>query len=126
MDTQKTPFRKAVIEILQGSQIRVLVLVTCLTRVGNLRILNGVFGQQGYKHMGMGVTGFRASGNAGHVTTDTIGKRMNGMSHVFINYFMTHHALLGAGPLGLELSWGYTQLMHVMTRRAGNTFLGMG
>jgi hypothetical protein len=57
--------------------------------------------------MGMGVTGFFASGNSGHVATDAVGKRMDGMGHVFVNHFMAYHTLLGAGSFGLKLRWGY-------------------
>ena len=75
--------------------------------------------------MGMRVCGFLASGDARHVAADAVGKRMNGVGHVFINHFMAHQTLLGAGPFGLELSRRYTQLMHLVTRCTGNAFLGM-
>jgi hypothetical protein len=100
---------------LQRLQIRVLVFVAGLARVGNLRILHRVFGQQGHKDMGMRVTGFFAFGNAGHVAADAVGKRVDGMGQVFVNHLMAYHTLLGAGSFGLELSRSDAQLMNVVT-----------
>jgi len=102
------------------------VFVAGLARVGNLRILHRVSGQQGHKHMGMRVTGFFASGNSGHVAADAVGKGVDGMGHVFVNHFVAYHTLLGTGPPGLELSRSYAQLMDVVAGGAGNTLLGMG
>jgi hypothetical protein len=110
---------------LQRLQIRVFVFVAGLARVGNLWILHGVFGQQGHKHMGMSVTGFFASGDSRHVATNAVGKRMYGMGQVFVNHFVAYHTLLGAGSSGLELSWGYAQLMDVVAGGTGNAFIGM-
>ena len=93
MNAQQTLFNDTIVKLLQRLQIRVFVFVTGLTRVGNLRILNRVFGQQGHKHMGMRVTGFWASIDAGHVATNAVGKRMYGMGHVFVNHFVAYHTL---------------------------------
>jgi len=93
MNAQQTLFNDTIVKLLQRLQIRVFVFVTGLTRVGNLRILNRVFGQQGHKHMGMRVSGFRASGDAGHVATNAVGERMYGMGHVFVNHLVAHHTL---------------------------------
>jgi hypothetical protein len=96
-----------------------------LAGVGNLWILHRIFGQQGHKHVGMGVTGFFASGNSRHVATDAVGKGMDGMGQVFVNHLMAYHTLLGAGSSGLELSRGDAQLMDVVAGGTGNAFLGM-
>ncbi len=125
MNPQQTLFNDTIVKLLQCLQIRVFVFVTGLTRVGNLWILHRVFGQQGHKHMGMRVTGFCASGNSGHVATDAVGKRVDGMGQVFVNHFVTYHTLLGAGSFGLELSRGYAQLMNIVAGGAGYAFIGM-
>ncbi len=125
MNPQQTLFDDTIVKLLQSLQIRVFVFVTGLARVGNLRILHRVFGQQGHKHMGMRVTGFWASSDAGHVAADAVGERMYGMRQVTVNHFVAYHTLLGTGTPGLELSRGYAQLMHIMAGCAGNTFSGM-
>jgi hypothetical protein len=125
VNPQQTLFNDAIVKLLQSFQIRIFVFVTGLTRIGNLRILHRVFGQQGHKHMGMRVTGFRASGDAGHVATDAVSERMYGMRQVIVNHFVAYHTLLGTGTPGLELSRGYAQLMHIMAGCASNAFLGM-
>ena len=68
---------QAVKHLLQGRQIGVLVLVTGLARVWNIGVCQGIFGQQGHKHVRMGVTGFRALRDSGHVAADAVGKRVN-------------------------------------------------
>ena len=51
-------------------------------------------------------TGFGAHGNSGHVTANTVGKRVDGMG-VFVGVSgMAAQALPGSGPHGLELSRG--------------------
>ena len=125
MNPQQTLFNDTIVKVLQRLQIRVFVFVAGLARVGDLRILHRVFGQQGHKHMGMGVAGFRASGNSGHVATDAVGNRMDGMGHVFVNHLVAYHTLLGAGSSGLELSRGYAQLMNVVAGGAGYALIGM-
>ena len=125
MNPQQTLFNDTIVKVLQRLQIGVFVFVAGLARVGDLWILHRVFGQQGHKHMGMRVTGFFASGNAGHVAADAVGKRMYGMGHVFVNHFVAYHTLLGAGSFGLKLSWSYAQLMNVVAGGAGNALLGM-
>ncbi len=56
MEPDKTPFGQTVKQFLQGGKVRIFVSVTLLTRIGNLGISQGVFGQQGYKHVGVGVS----------------------------------------------------------------------
>jgi hypothetical protein len=85
VNPQQTLFNDTIVKLLQCFQIRVFVFVTGLARVGNLWILHRVFGQQGHKHMGMRVTGFFASGNAGHVAADAVGERMYGMRQVVVD-----------------------------------------
>jgi hypothetical protein len=125
VNPQQTLFDDTIVKPLQSRQVRVFMFVTGLARVGNLRILHRVLGQQGHKHMGMRVTGFWASGDSGHVATDAVGERMYGMRHVLVNHFVAYHTLLGTGSSGLELSRGYAQLMDIMAGCASNAFLGM-
>ncbi len=51
-------------------------------------------------------TGFGAHGNSGHMTANTVGKRMNGMGEFVGVSGMAAQALPGSGPHGLELSRG--------------------
>ncbi len=71
------------------------------------------------------VSGFGALGDSGHVATDAVGKRMDGMSHLWVNHFVAHQALLRAGSFGLKLSRGHTQLMDIVAGGAGDAFFGV-
>ncbi len=51
-------------------------------------------------------TGFGAHGNSGHVTANTVGKRMDGMGEFVGVSGMAAQALPGSGSDGLELSRG--------------------
>ena len=53
--------------------------------------------------MGMGVSGFRTLSYSGHVATDTVGKRVDGMGQVVVDDLVTIQALLRPGPFGLKL-----------------------
>jgi hypothetical protein len=108
MNTQQALFSYTVIQLLQGRQITIFVLVAGLARVGNLGIIQGVFRQQGHKRMGVIVPGLRACSNSWHVATDAVGKRMDRMSHVIVNHLMAYQALLRTGPFGLKLRWRHT------------------
>ena len=74
----------------------------------------------------MDITGFGTLGDPGHMAADAVGKRMNGMRHVVINYFMTGQTLLRSGTFGLKLGRGNAQLMNIMTGGTGYPFFGMG
>ncbi len=56
MEPDQTPLGQAVKQFLQGGKVRIFVFVTCLTRIGNLGIFQGVFRQQGHKHVRVGVS----------------------------------------------------------------------
>ena len=51
MDTEQALLGQAVVKVLQRRQIGVFVLMTGLTRVGHLGVIQSVFGQQGHKRM---------------------------------------------------------------------------
>lgn len=65
-------FGYPLVKLLQGLQIRVLMFVTGLTRVGYRRILHGILWQQGHEHVGVDISRFGALGDSGHVATDTV------------------------------------------------------
>ncbi len=75
--------------------------------------------------MGVCIPGFRALGDSGHVATDAVGERMNGMGQVLVNDLVAQEALLGPGPFGLELRRRHAQLMDVVAGCAGDPFPGM-
>ena len=74
MDIKQALLGQAVVKVLQRRQIGVFVLMTGLTRVGHLGVIQSVFWQQGHKRMRVIVSGFSALGDSGHVATDAVGK----------------------------------------------------
>ena len=102
------------------------MLVAGLARIGNFRIIQGVFWQQGHKRVGVIVAGFGTHRNSRHMAADAVAERMDRMCHVLVNYFMTHQTLLRTGPFSLKLSRGHAQLMDVVAGRTCDTFLGVG
>jgi hypothetical protein len=75
--------------------------------------------------MGVCIPRFGALGDSGHVATDAVGERMDGMGQVSVNHLVAHEALLGPGSLGLELRRRHAQLMDVVAGGAGDPFPGM-
>ena len=108
MNTQQALFSYTVIQLLQGRQITIFVLVAGLARVGNLGIIQGVFWQQGHKCVGVIVAGFGTHRNSRHMAADAVAERMDRMCHNWVNYFMTYQTLLRTGPFGLKLRWRHT------------------
>ncbi len=47
------------------------------------------------------------------------------MSHIPVDQVVTHQTLLRSGRFCLVLSWGHTQLVHVVTGGAGHPFIGV-
>jgi hypothetical protein len=125
MEPDKTPLGQAVKQFLQGGKVRIFVPVTLLTRIGNLGISQSVFGQEGYKHVGVGVPRFGAFGDSGHMATDAVGEGVDGMGQVVVNDLVTGQTLLRTGPFGLKLCGRKAQLMDVMAGCAGDAFPGV-
>ncbi len=82
-------------------KIFVFVLVTGLTGVGDLRVLQRYLGQQGYKYMAVDIAGFGTLGNSWHMAADAVGKGMNRMGHVLVDLHVAFKALAGAGRVSL-------------------------
>ena len=82
-------------------QILILVLVTRLTGIGYLRIIERIFRQQRYKCMTMNITRFCTFGNSWHMASYAVGKGMNRMGHVLVDLHMTFKTLPGACRVGL-------------------------
>ena len=82
-------------------------------------------GRHEFESMAQRRSGFGAHFNSGHMTADTVGKGMDGMSVLVGITGMAAQTLPGAGPNRLELCRRQAQLMNIMTRGAGNAFLSM-
>jgi hypothetical protein len=95
MHSQQGLLAQTIEHFLQRCQIIVLVLVTSLARVWHCRIVQGILGQHGNKSMAVGVTGFGALDNPGHVATDAVGKRVDGMRQVCVYHPVAPQTLLG-------------------------------
>ena len=126
MQSYQTLLGQAVKQFLQGQEVRIFMLMTSLARVGDLWVIQSVFRQQGDKYMGVGVAGFRALGDSGHVATDAVGERVDGMGQVVVYDLVTVQTLLRTGPFCLKLRGRQAELMNVVTGRTGNPFSGMG
>ena len=126
MDTKQALLGQAVIQLLQRCQICIFVLMTGLTRVRYFGIFQRVFGQQGHERMGVIVSGFCTFGYSGHVTADAVGKRVDGMGHLLVDYLVAQQALLRPGSFGLILSRRYAQPMNIMAGCASDPFIGVG
>ena len=126
MEPDKTPLGQAVKQFLQGGKVRIFVPVTLLTRIGNPGVSQGVFWQEGYKHVGVGVSRFGAFDDSGHMATDAVGKRVDGMGQVVVDDLVTIQTLLRSGPFSLELRRRQAQLMDIMAGGAGDALPGMG
>ncbi len=125
MEPDKTPFCQTVKQFLQDGKVRIFVSVALLTRIGNLGISQGVFGQEGYKHVGVGVPRFGAFGDSGHMATDAVGEGVDGMGQVVVNDLVTGQTLLRPGPFGLNLGWRKSQLMDLMAGGTGDALPGV-
>ena len=75
--------------------------------------------------MAVGVPGLGALDNPGHVATDAVGKRVDGMSLVCVYHPVAPQTLLGTRAHGLELSRGHAQLVDEVTRSASDAFFGV-
>lgn len=95
MYPQQGLLSQTVKDLLQCCQVIILVLVTLLTRVRYAGIAQSIFWQQGNESMTVSDPGLGALDNPGHVATDTVGKRMNGMSQVCVYHPVTSQTLLG-------------------------------
>jgi hypothetical protein len=95
MHSQQSFLAQTVEHFLQSCQIIVLVLVTFLARIWYCRIVQAIFGQQGNKGMAVGVPGFGALDNPGHVATDAVGKRVDRMRQVCVYHPVAPQTLLG-------------------------------
>jgi hypothetical protein len=125
MDPQKAPLGQPIEYLLQGCQISIFVFMTGLARVGDRRVLQGILRQQCHEHVAVGVAGFCAPGNFGHMATDTIAEGVDGMGCGAINHSVAHQTLLRPGPFGLELGRWYAQLMDIVAGRARDSFPGV-
>ena len=77
------------------------MMVAGLAGIGNFRVFERIFRQQGDKHMAVDITGFGALGNSRHVAAHTIGKRMDRVAHVLVDLHMALKALRGTCRKGL-------------------------
>ena len=52
--------------------------------------------------------------DARHMTTDTVGKRVNGVGHVVVDSLVTLQALKGSGLFGLKLGRWCSQAVDIV------------
>ena len=93
-------------QIRQGCILVVMAAAAGIRQLIDTARLQAIRGRHELEGMAQRGTGLGAHGNSGHMTADTVGKRVDGMG-IFVGVSgMTAQALTGAGPYGLELSRG--------------------